>query len=143
VLSTSRRVITVDLQAHGRTADIDRPMAFESMADDIAALAKHSESTMPTSWDIRSALVSLCTRPFVMPTWPEDWCSSRLLSSVTVGILRSLRNGTSGRGRSRSDEADSDVSDVLPNRAEARGLARCCSAKSATCSGRITTGLTT
>jgi pimeloyl-ACP methyl ester carboxylesterase len=40
-LSTSRRVITVDLQVHGRTADIDRPIAFESMADDIATLAKH------------------------------------------------------------------------------------------------------
>lgn len=40
LLSDSRRVITVDLQAHGRTADIDRPLAFESMADDIAALAK-------------------------------------------------------------------------------------------------------
>jgi len=40
LLSASRRVITVDLQAHGRTADIDRPLAFESMADDIAALAK-------------------------------------------------------------------------------------------------------
>ncbi len=41
LLSNSRRVITVDLQAHGRTADIDRPLAFESMADDIAALANH------------------------------------------------------------------------------------------------------
>jgi pimeloyl-ACP methyl ester carboxylesterase len=41
LLSSSRRAITVDLQAHGRTADINRPMAFESMADDVAALAKH------------------------------------------------------------------------------------------------------
>ncbi len=39
LLADSRRVITVDLRAHGRTADIDRPLAFESMADDIAALA--------------------------------------------------------------------------------------------------------
>jgi hypothetical protein len=29
------------LQAHGRTADIDRPLSFEAMADDIAALIKH------------------------------------------------------------------------------------------------------
>jgi pimeloyl-ACP methyl ester carboxylesterase len=29
------------LQAHGRTADIDRPLSFESMADDISALIKH------------------------------------------------------------------------------------------------------
>jgi pimeloyl-ACP methyl ester carboxylesterase len=40
-LSSGRRVIAVDLQAHGRTADIDRPLTFEAMADDIAALAKH------------------------------------------------------------------------------------------------------
>jgi pimeloyl-ACP methyl ester carboxylesterase len=41
MLSKGRRVIGVDLQAHGRTADIDRPMSFEFMADDIAALTQH------------------------------------------------------------------------------------------------------
>ena len=41
VLAAGRRVVAVDLQAHGRTADIDRPLRFESMADDIAALIKH------------------------------------------------------------------------------------------------------
>ena len=40
-LSSTRRVIGVDLQAHGRTADIDRPLTLEAMADDIAALIKH------------------------------------------------------------------------------------------------------
>jgi pimeloyl-ACP methyl ester carboxylesterase len=40
-LLKTRRVIAVDLQAHGRTADIDRPLSFEAMADDIAALIKH------------------------------------------------------------------------------------------------------
>ena len=40
-IATSRQVIAVDLQAHGRTADIDRPLRFESMADDIAALIAH------------------------------------------------------------------------------------------------------
>ena len=42
-LSKARRVILVDLQAHGRTADIDRPLSLEAMADDIAALIKHLE----------------------------------------------------------------------------------------------------
>jgi len=37
-LSKGRQVIAVDLQAHGRTVDIDRPLSFEAMADDIAAL---------------------------------------------------------------------------------------------------------
>jgi pimeloyl-ACP methyl ester carboxylesterase len=41
LLSNTRQVIAVDLQGHGRTADIDRPLSYEAMADDIAALIKH------------------------------------------------------------------------------------------------------
>ena len=40
-LAAHRRVIAVDLQGHGRTADIDRPLRTEHMADDIAALIAH------------------------------------------------------------------------------------------------------
>jgi pimeloyl-ACP methyl ester carboxylesterase len=40
-LAEHRKVIAVDLQAHGRTADIDRPLRYELMADDIAALIGH------------------------------------------------------------------------------------------------------
>lgn len=40
-LATSRRVIAVELQGHGHTADIDRPLRYESLADDIAALIRH------------------------------------------------------------------------------------------------------
>jgi pimeloyl-ACP methyl ester carboxylesterase len=40
-LAKGRQVIAVDLQGHGRTADIDRPLRFETMADDIAALLRH------------------------------------------------------------------------------------------------------
>ena len=40
-LSAGRRVVAVDLQAHGRTADVDRPLWYETMADDIAALIGH------------------------------------------------------------------------------------------------------
>src|SRR2546422_6124690 len=39
-LAKGRQVIAVDLQGHGRTADIDRPLSVALMADDIAALAK-------------------------------------------------------------------------------------------------------
>ena len=41
LLAEGRQVIAVDLQAHGRTADIDRPLSYELMADDIGALIKH------------------------------------------------------------------------------------------------------
>ena len=42
-LAESRQVIAVELQAHGRTADIDRPLGYEAMADDVAALLRHLE----------------------------------------------------------------------------------------------------
>ncbi|NNH72810.1 alpha/beta hydrolase [Nocardia uniformis] len=42
-LTKNRKVITVDLQAHGHTADIDRPLSFEQMADDVAGLIDHLE----------------------------------------------------------------------------------------------------
>jgi pimeloyl-ACP methyl ester carboxylesterase len=41
LLANNRQAIAVDLQAHGRTADIDRPMSYEAMAGDIAALMKY------------------------------------------------------------------------------------------------------
>ncbi|MDQ5829537.1 MAG: alpha/beta hydrolase [Actinomycetota bacterium] len=37
-LAEARRVIAVELQGHGRTADVDRPLTYEQMADDVAAL---------------------------------------------------------------------------------------------------------
>lgn len=40
-LGENHRVINVDLQGHGRTADIDRPIDIRFMADDIAALIDH------------------------------------------------------------------------------------------------------
>jgi pimeloyl-ACP methyl ester carboxylesterase len=46
-LAEGHQVITVDLQAHGRTADIDRPISTEAMAGDIAALIKHLELDHP------------------------------------------------------------------------------------------------
>ncbi len=39
-LAKTRQVIAVELQGHGHTADIDRPLSYEAMADDIAALIK-------------------------------------------------------------------------------------------------------
>lgn len=38
--SRTRRVIAVDLQGHGRTGDTDRPITYEALGDDIAALIK-------------------------------------------------------------------------------------------------------
>jgi pimeloyl-ACP methyl ester carboxylesterase len=40
-LAKGHKVILVDLQGHGRTADVDRPMTLEAMSDDIVALLAH------------------------------------------------------------------------------------------------------
>src|SRR4051812_35421117 len=40
-LAEHRQVIALDLQGHGRTADADRPITYEGMADDTAAVMEH------------------------------------------------------------------------------------------------------
>ena len=40
-LAETRQVIGLEMQAHGRTADIDRPLSLEQMADDTAAALQH------------------------------------------------------------------------------------------------------
>jgi pimeloyl-ACP methyl ester carboxylesterase len=46
-LAQQHQVITVDLQGHGRTADIDRPIDIRLMADDIGALIDHLKLDKP------------------------------------------------------------------------------------------------
>jgi pimeloyl-ACP methyl ester carboxylesterase len=40
-LARARQVIAVEQQAHGHTADIDRPLSIQNWADDTAALLRH------------------------------------------------------------------------------------------------------
>ncbi|MGH2618689.1 MAG: alpha/beta fold hydrolase, partial [Thermomicrobiales bacterium] len=40
-LANTRQVIATDFQGHGRTADVDRPLTYEQMADDVAGLMEH------------------------------------------------------------------------------------------------------
>ena len=40
-LSKTRKVIAVEMQGHGRTADINRDMTYDNLADDVAALLDH------------------------------------------------------------------------------------------------------
>src|SRR6267378_6870423 len=40
-LSKTRKVIAVEMQGHGRTADIKRDFSYENLADDVAALLDH------------------------------------------------------------------------------------------------------
>jgi len=45
LLSKDREVIAVELQAHGHTRDIDRPLSFEQDADDVVALLQQLKVT--------------------------------------------------------------------------------------------------
>jgi len=47
LLAERHQVVAVDLQGHGRTADIDRPIDVRLMAGDIAALIDHLRLTTP------------------------------------------------------------------------------------------------
>src|SRR4030081_580951 len=47
LLAERHQVVTVDLQGHGRTADIDRPIDIRLMAGDIAALIDHLALATP------------------------------------------------------------------------------------------------
>jgi pimeloyl-ACP methyl ester carboxylesterase len=38
LLSKGRQVVAIELQGHGRTADADRPLAYETLADDVAGV---------------------------------------------------------------------------------------------------------
>ena len=40
-LAKTRKVIAVEMQGHGRTADIDRDMTYDNLSDDVAALLDH------------------------------------------------------------------------------------------------------
>ena len=44
-LSKTRKVIAVEMQGHGRTADIDRDITYENLAGDVAALLDHLKIT--------------------------------------------------------------------------------------------------
>jgi pimeloyl-ACP methyl ester carboxylesterase len=39
-LAMARKVVAIEQQGHGRTADVDRPLTYEQMADDTAALVR-------------------------------------------------------------------------------------------------------
>ena len=85
-LTGTRRVITPELQGHGRTADADRPLTHEQMAEDTAALLRHL-GALPaeracTRWSCSAcaaAARSATSRSCLMRAWP--CCRARRTSS--------------------------------------------------------------
>jgi len=71
-LARTRQVIAFELQAHGHTADIDRPMSTEQMADDVAAALSTWALDRLISWDTAWGRGLLWISSFAR----QAWCAS-------------------------------------------------------------------
>ena len=72
-------MIAVELQAHGRTRDIDRPLSYEAMAGDMAALlrALDLERAQFVGYSLGGAVALKLAS--IVPSWSSAW-SSRVAS---------------------------------------------------------------
>jgi pimeloyl-ACP methyl ester carboxylesterase len=82
VLTAGHQVILPDLQGHGRTADIDRSLDAQLMADDIAALIEHLDLDKP---DVMGYSLGGAVATFTAIRHPEV---VRRLVSVSANIRR-------------------------------------------------------
>jgi hypothetical protein len=103
MLAEARQVVAVELQGHGHTADVDRPLSYEQMADDVAGLIRHSVSSGPTcsatAWGVGPPSSSRCgiRRSY------GSWSSPPHLLPATAPIPRS--GPASSRSRPSSSPA--------------------------------------
>jgi pimeloyl-ACP methyl ester carboxylesterase len=105
-LAANRQVIAADLQAHGRTADIDRPLRPEAMGDDVAALIKHlgfeRADVMGYSMGGGAALRAAIQHPDVIrklvvvsiPYKRDGWYPEQVaaMSQMNAGALQFMKN---------------------------------------------------
>ena len=83
--AAGRRVITVDLQGHGRTGDVDRPFDIAQMADDVAGMLGKARSICSGT---RSAATSRCGSRSSTRSSSATWSCSRSRSSAPATTLR-------------------------------------------------------
>jgi pimeloyl-ACP methyl ester carboxylesterase len=87
-LAAGHRVIGVDLQSHGRSPVANRPMRFEAMADDIAALIAQLELERAAVMGFSMGGPWRCEpRSSIRSSWSGS-CWSRPSSSGAAGIPR-------------------------------------------------------
>jgi pimeloyl-ACP methyl ester carboxylesterase len=104
LLAQGRRVITVDLQAHGRTADVDRPLRYETLGDDVAGLIGHlglaQADVMGYSFGAATALRTAIQHPGLVRRlvvvsfpgrrdgwYPESLAGMDVMGSAMAGML--------------------------------------------------------
>jgi pimeloyl-ACP methyl ester carboxylesterase len=105
-LAANRQVIAADLQGHGRTADIDRPLSLEAMGDDVAKLITHlnlaQADVMGYSMGGGAALQAAIQHPDLvrklvvvsMPFKREGWYPEQLaaMNQMSAAALEFMRN---------------------------------------------------
>lgn len=131
-------MIAADLQGHARTGDIDRPITYEALGDDSAALMKNLGSKRLTGWATRSARAQ-----HDYPTPGSRQKARRRLNGLQkrwVVSRNSQRDGAVRACRRRAVEAESVVSDLFTHRTDPGELARAGYQEGQTCCGRTSTG---
>ena len=122
-LSERHEVIVVDLQGHGRTADIDRPLDIRLMADDVAALIDHLGLDKPgvVGFSLGGGVALLTAIKYPSRV--------RRLVAVSANIRRDAiypemlaQHGPDGRRRSGVHEGNADVRALPARRAAPGGL---------------------
>jgi len=109
LLAAGRQVIGVDLQSHGRSPATDRPMRFETMADDVAALIRdlgfQRASIMGFSLGGGVALRT------AIPSGGRRAPRPRVDRVQTAGVVSGddRRHGRDGPGDRRPPDAEPDV----------------------------------
>src|SRR6266699_3711157 len=93
-LARERQVIAIEQQAHGHTADSDRRLTYEQMANDTSLCSRTSGSSRPTSSAIALEAGSPCRLPSSIRRWCASWWSLRpspLLTDSNQGFSRVWR----------------------------------------------------
>ena len=144
-LAERRRVVAVELQGHGRTADIDRPFSFEAFGDDLAALVR-APGPGP-GCDLLGLLPGRRRRPCAPPsstrTCCAGWSSWPCRAAATAGSPRSAPAWTRSAGpASPMMRHDADVLRLRGGRARRRGVPGADGQDRATCCAGPTTGPT-
>ena len=104
-LSKTRKVIAVEMQGHGRTADIKRDFSYENLADDIAAMLDHlkiqaSRPASVTAWAAASrcrspsAIRKKCARSSAFPPCSATTAGSRKRSTCSRNSRRKPFKGS-------------------------------------------------
>ncbi|MGH8823592.1 MAG: alpha/beta fold hydrolase [Jiangellaceae bacterium] len=121
-LAEGHQVIAVDLQGHGRTADIDRPIDVRLMADDIAAFIDHLGLGKPdlVGYSLGSGVALHAAAKYPAKIRRLVVVSANIRPDAVYPEMRAAEPGE--RGRRRVHEGHADVPALPAGCAPPRGL---------------------